>query len=583
MQGSSSSQHGSSTSGRHNSLGLLANSQVTRGEGDSEEDWVSLINPHISQEERDELLSDDSQSEVDEEDRYQGEVSDEAQSFLDLAFKKAASNNQRKKWLENFPRPTSLSANPPTIDKPMYSLIQSSPGPTKKKILSHDRFLVKLQRYASDAAGPLTFLLSELQAGRPVPANKSLHAIQTALCCVGNAFAHLSVERRKCILQHLKNSLFQCLRRSARSMEPCLDPTSERRLRIGSMPLRAWQALLLCFFDSATPRERDTRRGRGVAEKAPSSTTLTSGREEPSGASLVNSPGRLPRNNKPTSETTTTGIQSAKGSPPPLIFINYPSSGSDDDESAQSASTWDYPSGSIFHANHCPIDSRKVLHSQLAQDFRERLDTENSRRVRNSTYVPTTSVPQATKELVIDTISTSQRGVDQASEQGRPGFSRSVHSGFLFSHIYDSEEERRAMTDNQFEKSESVHTSRTLQNGGTRTATGYAPSARLDDEGGSKRSLLLCTNPPQLSRSSEDMVEQQALQVRLPFGLSSAPRTFTKLLTSHISQWETNKESSTRPDPVYRCLPPRVGSNLSRSPDRRCLVHGGTQPTLSIV
>ena len=70
MQGSSSSQHGSSTSGRQHCLGLLAKSQGTRGEGDSEDDWASLINPHISQEERDELLSDDSQSEVDEEDRY---------------------------------------------------------------------------------------------------------------------------------------------------------------------------------------------------------------------------------------------------------------------------------------------------------------------------------------------------------------------------------------------------------------------------------------------------------------------------------------------------------------------------------
>ena len=44
----------------------------------------------------------------------------------------------------------------------------------------------------------------------------------------------------------------------------------------------------------------------------------------------------------------------------------------------------------------------------------------------------------------------------------------------------------------------------------------YAPSTRLDDEGGSKRSLLLCTNPPKLPRSSEDMVEQQALQVCMP-------------------------------------------------------------------
>ena len=58
--------HGSSTSGGQNSLGLLANSQGTRGKGDSEEDWVSLMNPHISQEERDKLLSHDSQSEVDE-------------------------------------------------------------------------------------------------------------------------------------------------------------------------------------------------------------------------------------------------------------------------------------------------------------------------------------------------------------------------------------------------------------------------------------------------------------------------------------------------------------------------------------
>ena len=74
--------------------------------------------------------------------------------------------------------------------------------------------------------------------------------------------------------------------------------------------------------------------------------------------------------NKSTSETTTAGIQSAKGSPPPLIFINYPSSGSDDDESAQSAFTWDYPLGSIFNTNHCPIDSRRspeVLQSQLGK------------------------------------------------------------------------------------------------------------------------------------------------------------------------------------------------------------------------
>ncbi|MCG8625588.1 MAG: hypothetical protein MJE68_26760, partial [Proteobacteria bacterium] len=79
-------------------------------------------------------------------------------------------------------RSSTSHTNPPTINKPIYTLIQSSLSQSKKKILSHDQFLVKLQRYASDAAGPLSFLLSELQADRPVQADKALQAMQSALC-----------------------------------------------------------------------------------------------------------------------------------------------------------------------------------------------------------------------------------------------------------------------------------------------------------------------------------------------------------------------------------------------------------------
>ena len=202
-------------------------------------------------------------------DRYQGEVSDEAQSFLDLTFKKSTTNNQRKKWLENFPRPTSLSANPPTIDKPMYSLIQSSPGPTKKKILSHDRFLIQLQRYASDAAGPLTFLLSELQAGRPVPANKSLHAIQTALCCVGNAFAHLSVERRTCILQHLNKQLVHMSEEECPVDGTLFGPDFGKKAKDRVDAIKSLAGSSSVFFRLGDPPRKGYLKGQGSHGKGP--------------------------------------------------------------------------------------------------------------------------------------------------------------------------------------------------------------------------------------------------------------------------------------------------------------------------
>ena len=79
--------------------GLVAPNQLSESEAD--EDWVSLVNPHLTQEERDELSSGDSNSEMDE--PLSDTVREETQSFLELAFQKTASLHQRKKWLETFP------------------------------------------------------------------------------------------------------------------------------------------------------------------------------------------------------------------------------------------------------------------------------------------------------------------------------------------------------------------------------------------------------------------------------------------------------------------------------------------------
>ena len=74
-------------------------------------------------------------------------------------------------------------------------------------MVSHDRFLSKLQRFASDAIGPLSYLLGELEAGRDVPKDRAITAIQAAVCFMGNTFAALSVEWRRCILRQLNQQL----------------------------------------------------------------------------------------------------------------------------------------------------------------------------------------------------------------------------------------------------------------------------------------------------------------------------------------------------------------------------------------
>ena len=109
--------------------------------------------------------------------------------FLSVAFKKPMSANRRK-LVTKYLQPSMIQTTPPSVGKSMLALIQK-----RKNITAHDRFLVKLQRFALDAMGPLIFLLKDLQSEKAIAKDKAVTALQTALCFTGNAFATLSVER----------------------------------------------------------------------------------------------------------------------------------------------------------------------------------------------------------------------------------------------------------------------------------------------------------------------------------------------------------------------------------------------------
>lgn len=105
-----------------------------------------------------------------------------------------------------------------------------------KKVLSHDRFLVKLQmqRYASDAVGPLSFLLGEFQAGKSVQPEKAIQAIQTSLCWP----LHICQlkDRWKSVLQHLNKQLVPMAEEDCPNEASSLGQCLARRQRIGWIP-----------------------------------------------------------------------------------------------------------------------------------------------------------------------------------------------------------------------------------------------------------------------------------------------------------------------------------------------------------
>ena len=75
-----------------------------------------------------------------------------------------------------------------------------------KSAQTYDRFLSKLQQFSTDSLGPLLYFLGQTKKGKLTV--KDLAApLEVAIMLVGNAAAHLSVERSKSLMKYLNRDL----------------------------------------------------------------------------------------------------------------------------------------------------------------------------------------------------------------------------------------------------------------------------------------------------------------------------------------------------------------------------------------
>ena len=162
------------------------------------------IDPHLSESERHDLLSDSSDSESEDDEPPQKKAryvpSEETGKFLKSLVDKPLKNEKRKSKANKFPLPACDPAHPPKLDDSLTCLIP-------KAARSNDRFLSKLQQFCMDGMGPLIFLYEQLQKNEPPDADTLKAAVKCSLSLMANASAHFTVERRKSIMKHLNNDL----------------------------------------------------------------------------------------------------------------------------------------------------------------------------------------------------------------------------------------------------------------------------------------------------------------------------------------------------------------------------------------
>ena len=186
-----------STSSRHLSTEQPPPSDLTAGE----EDEIDL---YLSESERQDLLSDSSESESEDEEPPQKMAryvpSEDTVKFLKFLVDKRLKNDKRKAKASRFPLPSCDPAHPPKLDESVTCLIP-------KAAKSNDKFLSKLQQFCMDGMGPLIFLCEQLQKNEPPDSDMLKAAIKCSLSLMANASSHFSVERRKCIMKYLNNDL----------------------------------------------------------------------------------------------------------------------------------------------------------------------------------------------------------------------------------------------------------------------------------------------------------------------------------------------------------------------------------------
>ena len=276
LQGDSSpSQHEASTSGSQNVPDLLVSSQGSREEGDSNGDWISLIS---KPEERDEVLSDDSQSELDEEDKCHEIIPDEAQSFLDLAFK-----NQ-------LPAPSARSGWRAFLDQLVFVLTLQQL--TNQCIHLFSPHLARPKR-CCHTTGSWSSCRDTLQMQQAhwhfcSQNYKQADQFQPTSCCRSYRLpcAVLGMPSHTCqsrggsaFSSTWTSSLFWGQRNEGPDDETLFGTDFEKRAKDRVDAFKNLAGSSSVFFNSATPWGKDTQRGRGVAGKGPQRYTPTTGRE----------------------------------------------------------------------------------------------------------------------------------------------------------------------------------------------------------------------------------------------------------------------------------------------------------------
>ena len=144
-----------STSSRGTKRSHTERSDWSTGEEEDE------IDPYLSESERQDLLSDSSESESEEEEPPQKKAryvpSEDTIKFLKSMVDKPLKNDKRKAKASKFPLP---SCHPLKLDDSVTCLIP-------KAAKSNDRFLSKLQQFCMDGMGPLIYLYEQLHKNEP--------------------------------------------------------------------------------------------------------------------------------------------------------------------------------------------------------------------------------------------------------------------------------------------------------------------------------------------------------------------------------------------------------------------------------
>ena len=198
----------------------------------------------------------------------------------------------------------------------------------KKSIVSHDRFLTKLRLFSSDAVGLLNYLLGELQAGRAVPNQRTVSALRAAICLLGNAFAALLVERRRCILQQLNNQLVPLLEEECENKRKFFGNNFGQRAKDRMDAIRSLSKSSSVFFRLGDPlHETSSDWALGVAKKVQPTNLSPTDPKEQSGGGRALRACLTPRGDQYHGFKTTADIQPAnailQSVPPPLIHTPY--------------------------------------------------------------------------------------------------------------------------------------------------------------------------------------------------------------------------------------------------------------------